>query len=97
MSQEMVSQKLKRTCDACGAVVEWEMVDAGEETIRAMESWYTVIREVFVDGKFVKIMVQTCSLACVPAGAVKLALPKRAEEPDERIDLASLQVGGREN
>ena len=96
MSQKVISQKLQRTCDACEKVSEWELVDANEETILDMQNWYTVIREVFADGGFVKIMVQVCSLACVPAGAVKLALPKRVES-EEPIDLASLQVGGREN
>lgn len=92
MSQEMISQKIKRTCDACGATKEWELIGMQEETIREMQDWYTVIREVFFNGQFTKIMVQACSLACTPAAAVKLALPKLQEEPADDIDLASLRT-----
>jgi hypothetical protein len=92
MSQEIVSQKLKRTCDGCGSVVEWEMIGLQEATIIEMQEWYTIIREVFVEGRFVKIMVQACSLACTPAAAIKLALPKMREEPADNIDLAALRV-----
>ena len=92
MSQETVSQKIKRTCDACGLVKEWELIGMSENTVNEMTAWYTVIREVFDPEArgFVKLLVQACSLACVPVAAVKLALPPREEEPT--IDLASLRA-----
>jgi hypothetical protein len=97
MSQEMISQKIRRTCEGCGVVKEWELIGMGEETIIEMQNWYTIIREVFFDGKFEKIMVQACSLACTPAAAIKLALPKVAEEPSDDIDLASLRASNMAN
>ena len=92
MSQEMTSQKIRRTCDACGKTAEWELLGLQEETVKDMQNWYTVIREVWFDGHWEKIAVQVCSLECVPAGAIKLALPKVQEEPADNIDLASLRV-----
>ncbi len=92
MSQEVTSQKIKRTCDGCGAQVEWEMVGLTEETVKQMEAWYTIIREVFMNGSFVKMMVQCCGLSCIPVGAVKLALPPQQDEPADNIDLASLRA-----
>ena len=92
MSQEIVSQRIKRTCQGCDAVKEYELVGMSEDTTKEMQDWYTVIREVFDGERFVKIMAQACSLACVPAAAVKLALPPQPEEPE--IDLASLRSGG---
>ena len=98
MSQKMISQKVQRTCDGCGVVTEYELINASAADEESLQNWYTVIREVAVDGQWVKIMVQTCSLACIPAGAIKLALPTRKEPTeDEKIDLASLQVGGATN
>lgn len=91
MSQEMTSQKMKRTCEGCGIIKEWELVGMQVSTIQEMQEWYTVIREVFVDGQFMKIMVQACSLACVPPAAIKLALPQIAEEPPDDIDLTALR------
>lgn len=92
MSQECVSQKIKRTCEGCGTQVEWEIVGLTAETAKQMEAWYTVIREVFMDGQPVKMMVQACSLPCVPVAAVKLAMPPQQEEPADNIDLASLRA-----
>lgn len=97
MSQEMISQRIKRTCEGCGLVKEWELIGMGEETILEMQNWYVVIREVFFDGRFTKIMVQSCSLACVPAAAIKLALPRLAEEPADDIDLESLRASNLAN
>lgn len=94
MTQVMTSQKIKRTCDACGAEKEWELVGLTDEIIAEMQNWYTVIREVFNGERFVKTMVQSCSLACVPAAAVKLALPKVQERPE--IDLESLRANSGE-
>jgi len=93
MSQECVSQKIKRTCDACGTEREWELIGPSENTLREMENWYTVIREVVVGDRFQKLLAQACSLACVPVAAVKLALPPAPPEAPE-IDLASLRTGG---
>jgi hypothetical protein len=92
MSQTVISQKIQRTCDGCGIVKEYELVDMRDTTIVEMQDWYTVIREVFFQGEFRKIMVQACSLACTPAAAVKLALPKVQDEPVDNIDLASLRT-----
>lgn len=97
MSQEMTSQKIKRTCDACGVVVEWEMIGMQDATLTEMQNWYTVIREVWVEDRFTKIMTQACSLACVPGAAVKLALPKFAEQPADDIDLKSLRAANQPN
>ena len=88
--QKVTSQKIERTCDAgCGVVKTWEFIEMTDETILEMQNWYTVIREIFDGRQFQKIAVQACSLACVPVAAVKLALPKVADEPE--IDLASLR------
>ena len=96
MSHEVVSLKIKRTCEGCGAVVEWELINSPETTISEMQGWYTVIREIFVEDRFVKMMVQACSLACVPAAAVKLALPPQDTSIDN-IDIASLRAGSQLN
>ena len=49
MSQEFVSQKIKRTCDGCNAVKEYELFNPSAETIEELQNWYTVIREVYFD------------------------------------------------
>lgn len=94
--QETISQKIRRTCQGCEVVKEFELIGASPDVIEEMTAWYTVIREVFdpETGHFVKMLVQACSLACVPGAAVKLALPTR-EEPS--IDLASLRTDGVSN
>jgi len=93
MSQEVISQKIQRTCEGCGTVKEWELVGMGEDAVTEMEQWYTIIREVFFDGRFQKIMVQACCLGCLPAAGIKLALPKVAEEEQtDNIDLDSLRT-----
>lgn len=97
MSQDIISQKIKRTCEGCGTVKEWELVGMQEDTIKEMQDWYTIIREVYAEGHFVKVMVQACSLACTPVAAVKLALPKMEDEPADNIDLASLRASNRVN
>jgi hypothetical protein len=95
MSQQLISQLVKQTCDACGASKEYELSTVTEETLKSMQEWYTVSRQVIIDGQLQKIGGQACCLACVPAAAVKLALPKQdsVEGADDHIDLASLQVG----
>lgn len=92
MSQEVISQKIRRICQGCELTKEFELIGAGPETIEEMSQWYSVIREVFdpETGHFIKMIVQACSLACVPAAAVRLALPPKREEPE--IDLESLRT-----
>jgi hypothetical protein len=92
MSEIMSSQKMQRTCDACGATKEWELVGVQEPAILDMQEWYLIIRNVVIEGRFTKIQVNACSLGCVPAAAVKLALPKQAEEPADDIDLSQLRA-----
>ena len=93
MSEIMTSQKMKRTCDACGASKEWELVNAKESDILEMQEWYLITRAVILNGQFQKISVNACSLACLPVAGVKLALPTQAEEPADNIDMASLRAG----
>lgn len=92
MSEIMSSQKMQRTCDACGAVKEWELIGVQEPALIEMQEWYLITRAVMMDGRFVKMAANACTLACVPAAAVKLALPPQAEEPADNIDLASLRA-----
>ena len=98
MSEAMVSQKMKRGCDGCGKEVEWELVGATEQAINEMQDWYLVIRNVILPDetgrpRFTKVQSNACSLPCVPAAAIKLALPSPANEPEDNIDLASLRAG----
>lgn len=91
--QELISQKIKRTCQGCGATKEWELVEPSKDTLTEMQEWYTVIREIFIEGHgFEKMVVQACQLSCVPAAAVKLALPPQ-QDNEPPIDLSSLRVG----
>ena len=75
MSEIMSSQKMKRTCDACGAEKEWELIGVQEAAIQEMQQWYMITRSVVINGQFAKMTSQACSLSCVPAAAVNLALP----------------------
>lgn len=94
MTQEVISQKVKKTCEGCGQSFEFELVNSSQETVEALQNWYTVIREILImtpEGpRFHKLMVQAHALECVPAAAVKLALPPQFE-PEEEVDLASLR------
>ena len=92
MAEIMSSQKMKRTCDACGKEQEWELIGVQEMALLEMQEWYLVTRAVILNGNFEKINANACSLPCVPAVAVKLALPGAAEEPADNIDLASLRA-----
>lgn len=87
----MSSQKMKRVCDACGTEKEWELVGVQEAAILEMQEWYMVTRAVAVNGQFQKISANACTLACVPAAAVKLALPEQ-QEPEDNIDLGALRA-----
>lgn len=92
MSKELVSQRMKQTCDACGAVKEWELVGADDNptVINEMQEWYIVTRKLFLGGRLTQLTADACSLACTPAAAVKLALPPQ-EDTADKIDLASLR------
>ena len=94
MSKEITSQKLQQKCEGCGTVVEWELVGADDHPniLAEMQEWYIVGRKVVApNGQLTSLSADACSLACVPAAAVKLALPK-FEEPEDTIDLASLRA-----
>ena len=96
MSQQLISQKIKRTCEGCGLEKEWELVGAPAEQVVEMTQWYTIIREVYdpQEQHFVKLTVQACSLPCVPAAAVKVAVLPQNDEPADPIDLGSLRNNG---
>lgn len=93
MSKEITSQKLKYTCEGCGAVKEWELVNATPTIFAEMQEWFEIGRKVVLEGQLVTIVNQACSLACIPAASLKLVVAPTAEEPESDIDLASLQVG----
>lgn len=97
MSKELTSQIMKQVCDACGVAKEWELVgaDQNQTTLDEMQEWYIVNRKVIINGRMTQLTADACSLACVPAAAVKLALPPQ-EEPVDNIDLASLRVSAPE-
>ena len=93
MSKEMVSQRVKQTCDGCGLSKETETIGTSQQDIiDEMQKWYGVGRKVLLNGEIVQLSVDACSLACVPVAAVKLALPKVADESVDEIDLASLRA-----
>ena len=93
MSKELISQVMQSTCDACGAVKKWELVgaDMNEPVLQEMQEWYIVTRKVVIRGQMTAITADACCLACVPAAAVKLALPA-SEVAADNIDLAALRV-----
>ena len=93
MSKQLISQVMEQICTGCGAKKVWEMVGAGQNLVilAEMQEWYVIGRKVIVDGEMVQLTAEACCLACVPAAAVKLALPNPQEEPADDIDLASLR------
>ena len=95
--QELVSQKVRRICDACGKAHEWELVDAPAETSQQMSEWYDVSRVFLIQGQPQKAVMQACSLACVPGAAVKLALPPTPDDDGQAIDLSTLRARGKVN
>lgn len=94
MSKEIVSQRMKQTCDACGTVKEWELVGADENptVLNEMQEWYIVTRKLFLNGELTQLTADACCLACTPAAAVKLALPIQQRESAAEVDLASLRA-----
>lgn len=91
MAEYMSSQKMTRECDACLLKKEWELVNAAPEALAEMQAWFLLTRKVIIDGRPTQITGNACSLACVSAVAVKMALPPQ-EEPADDIDLASLRA-----
>jgi hypothetical protein len=102
VSEIMSSQKMKRVCDACGAEKEWELIGVTEQAIQEMQEWYLITRKVIMENpmtgrpEFTSISANACALPCVPAAAIKLALPK-PPKPEAEIDLESLRAANRPN
>lgn len=96
MSQRTKTNVVERTCDGCGVVKEWDMVGITPAIVEDMTQWFTVIREIWTGDRFEKLLVQACSVACVPAAAVKILLPSAPPEDQELddIDLGKLRTGG---
>lgn len=95
MSKEIVSQMMKATCEGCGASKTWELVGADLNTsaLEEMQEWYSVQRKVVGEGgRLIGLSADACCLACVPAAAVKLALPPQNQEPADNIDMESLRA-----
>jgi hypothetical protein len=94
MSESVVSNKIRKTCEGCSLEMEYELVNITEETIESLSKWHQITRGMVVmtpEGpQFRKFSVHACSLACVNAAAVKLQLPP--QEPEREIDLASLRM-----
>jgi hypothetical protein len=97
MSTEMVSHKIKKTCEGCGVERVYEMVNATAETITEMENWYTIVREMLVPGpqgpQYEKFMVQAHEPACVPVAILKLMKlgTMEMQEQQDEINLKDLQ------
>jgi hypothetical protein len=102
MSQEVISQKIRKTCEGCGSITEFEMINTPDETLTTLQNWYTVIRELLVmtpqGPQYQKAMVQACSPTCVSAATLKLVSipiqipPPAGSENEPEIDLASLRM-----
>ena len=100
MSKEVISQVMQQTCEGCGNAKTWELVGADQnpEILGEMQGWYTVTRKIVVPDEYSRPALQqltadACCLACVPAAAIKLALPSSQDEPADNIDLNSLRQG----
>lgn len=101
MTTRIITQIGEKTCDGCGATIKMELAVAEgtpefDKLSEMLSEWYKVGRKVYVrsHGQFVESQVEACCLACVPAAAVKLAMPPADDEP--AINLRSLQVGSGE-
>jgi hypothetical protein len=95
MSKEIVSQMMKATCEGCGASKTWELVgaDLNISVLDEMQEWYSVQRKVVGEGgRLIGLSADACSLSCVPAAAIKLALPPQNQEPADDIDMNSLRA-----
>lgn len=99
MSQKLVHHTIEKTCEGCGVVKQYDLVEATPEIIKEMENWYAVVREMLVPdlqnggAKYEKFMVQAHDPGCVPVALLKLMKLGIAvdPEPEDEIDLASLQ------
>lgn len=104
--QRITSQILEKTCDGCGAVKVYDLVQLTEASVAELESWRTLVREVYMDRgdgqgpAFHKIMYQSCSQPCTTICDVNFETKKKAAREragqaeaaaDDRIDLASLK------
>jgi hypothetical protein len=83
---------VKRTCDGCGKVYEFDIVngETSPETTLELQNWYTSIREIFDGEQWVKGIRQSCCFACVSVAAASLALPPQRESG---VDLNALRAG----
>jgi hypothetical protein len=101
MSKEIVKQEMKMKCEACGVEKIWDLVGADDkpEVLREMEEWYQVVHRIVhpQTGQLVPLMGDACSLACVSAVAVKLAVPDDAVGLSNQVDLAALRSQNFEN
>ena len=92
MAKQIVTQVMEMTCEACGATKTWDLVGADQNLamLQEMQEWYVVGHKVVsLDGQLIQLTGDACALACVPAVAIKLALPP---EPADNIDLSALRV-----
>lgn len=104
--QRITSQLLEKTCDGCGTVKIYDLVQLTEATVIELEGWRTLVREVYMDRgdgqgpAFHKIMYQACAQPCVTVCDVNHEAKKKAARDralqaeaaaDDRIDLKSLQ------
>jgi hypothetical protein len=94
MSQELVSQKVKRTCEGCGFEETYELFPPTPEVAIALTRWYqTAKRVIFPNGEQLEMQVMACSLTCLEPAAAKMVPPVAEPSSEPTIDLASLQVG----
>lgn len=95
--QRMVSQKIERTCEGCGVTKTYELVAMTEETIQELEGWRRVVREIAMDGQFVKAVIDACSSQCMVTADLQFEVKRRemqeANRNNDTINLAELQVG----
>ena len=96
MSTRIKSHVGEKTCEGCGKVVEVDLAAQPgtpefEAVSEVLNSWYKVGRRLFLKdrGQVLETQAEACCLSCVPAAAVKLAMPPMEEDS---IDLNSLQV-----
>lgn len=92
MSQEVISQRVKFTCQGCEKSEEFELVPQTVEVLEKMSKYFTLSRNVVENGQVYQLKVQACGIACVPAAATKLLVLPSASEPVDDINLADLQA-----
>lgn len=94
MSQEIVSNKIRKTCEGCGKSRDYELigVDVNVPALNELKEWRTIIREVYHQGQFLKLATWACSAECVVAADAKIQVPDFVEEISDGIDLSKLQL-----